>query len=229
MILADFLKAVGQLSDPRFRKVFWLGIALTLALLVAVYAILLWVIEALTRGPIFLPGGREITWIGDLLSLGSIFLMIFLSIFLMVPVASAITSLFLDDVAQAVEDRHYPGLPPVPRLPWSDVINDTAAFLALLIGANIVALVFFVLLPFAGPFIFYGVNGLLLGREYFQIAAMRREGRKGAKALRDRNTGTIWIAGCLMALPLTIPIVNLLVPILGAATFTHLYHRLKTR
>ena len=29
-----------------------------------------------------------------------------------------------------------------------------------------------------------------------------------------------------MAIPLTIPVVNLVVPILGAATFTHLFHRL---
>jgi len=229
MILADFLKAVGQLSDPRFRKVFWLGIALTFALLVAVYAVLLWAIEALTNDPIYLPGDREITWIGDLLSLGSFFLMIFLSVVLMVPVASAITSLFLDDVAQAVEERHYPGLPPVPRTPWTDVINDTAAFLGLLVAANLAAVLLYVMVPFAGPFIFYGLNGFLLGREYFQIAAMRREGRTGAKALRARNRGTIWIAGCLMALPLTIPLLNLLVPILGAATFTHLYHRVKAR
>jgi uncharacterized protein involved in cysteine biosynthesis len=70
------------------------------------------------------------------------------------------------------------------------------------------------------------MNGFLLGREYFQIAAMRREGREGAKALRKRHIGTIWLAGCLMALPLSIPVVNLLIPVLGAATFTHLYHRL---
>ena len=227
MILQDFQKALRQLSDPAFRRVFWLGIALTLALLVGVYALMLWGIQSLTNDPIFLPGDREIRWVGDLLSLGSIFLMLFLSIFLMVPVASAITSLFLDDVAQAVEARHYPGLPPAPRVPWTDAINDTFAFLALLIGANLAAVVAYVLLPFAGPLIFYGLNGFLLGREYFQIAAMRREGRAGAKALRARHRGTIWIAGCLMALPLTIPLVNLLVPILGAATFTHLYHRLK--
>ena len=30
----------------------------------------------------------------------------------------------------------------------------------------------------------------------------------------------------LMALPLSIPLVNLVIPILGAATFTHLFHRL---
>ena len=73
------------------------------------------------------------------------------------------------------------------------------------------------------------MNGFLLGREYFQVAAMRREGRSGAAALRRRHAGTIWLAGVLMALPLSIPLLNLFVPILGAATFTHLYHRLTGR
>ncbi|SLN72423.1 EI24 domain-containing protein [Roseisalinus antarcticus] len=227
MIFADFLKAVRQLSDPRFRRVFWLGIALTLALLVMVYALLLWVIQSVSDGALTLPDGRAITWVGDLLSIGSIFLMIVLSVVLMVPVASAITSLFLEDVAQAVEDRHYPGLPPAPGLSFSDGLRDTVNFLGTLLGANLVAIVLYVMLPFAAPFIFYALNGFLLGREYFQIAAMRREGRAGAKALRQKHILTIWFAGCLMAVPLTIPLVNVLVPILGAATFTHLYHRLR--
>jgi len=71
------------------------------------------------------------------------------------------------------------------------------------------------------------MNGWLLGREYFMGAAIRREGKQGARALARRHSGRIWLAGCLMAIPLTIPLVNLLIPVLGAATFTHLYHRLK--
>jgi CysZ protein len=51
-------------------------------------------------------------------------------------------------------------------------------------------------------------------------------GRKAAKALRKRHWLTVWWAGGLMAAPLSIPFVNLLVPVLGAATFTHLFHRL---
>ena len=58
------------------------------------------------------------------------------------------------------------------------------------------------------------------------LAAMRRVGRAGAKELRRAHTGTIWLAGTLMAIPLSIPLVNLLIPIIGAATFTHLYHNL---
>lgn len=229
MILADFAKALGQITDPRFARVFWTGIALTLALFVGTYAGFLWLIEWLTGEGVELPGVGTVTWIGDLLSWGSLFFMLFLSVVLMVPVASAITSLFLDDVAQAVEDRHYPQLPPVPRLSWGEQLTDTLQFLGVLIGANILALIAYVLLPVATPIIFYGLNGYLLGREYFQMAAMRREGRVRAKEIGRRHRAEIWIAGCLMAVPLSVPLVNLAIPILGAATFTHLYHRLARR
>jgi uncharacterized protein involved in cysteine biosynthesis len=37
---------------------------------------------------------------------------------------------------------------------------------------------------------------------------------------------TIWAAGILMAVPLSVPLLNLLVPVLGAATFTHITHAL---
>lgn len=227
MILTDFAKALAQLPDPRFRRVLWLGVGLTIALLVAAYAGLLWLIDALASDPITLPWVGQITWVGDLLGWGSLGLMLVLSVFLMIPVASAITSFFLEDVAEAVEATHYPALPPVPRTSLWDGLRDTVSFLGLMLVANLLAFTLYALFPPFAPLIFYTMNGFLLGREYFQVAAMRREGRAGAKALRRRHGATIWIAGILMALPLSIPLLNLFVPILGAATFTHLYHRLR--
>lgn len=224
MILASFFKALSQLPDPRFRSVLWRGIGLTIALLVGIYALLLMLIEWLTAEPIVMPGVGEVTWLGDLLGWGSLGLVIVMSIFLMVPVASAITSLFLDEVAQAVEDKHYTSLPEVPRISFWDGLRDTVNFLGVLIAANVFAFILYVIFPFAAIFIFYALNGFLLGREYFQLAAMRRIGRAKAKALRKQHSMTIWLAGCLMAIPLTFPLINLVIPILGAATFTHLYH-----
>ncbi|WP_084861374.1 EI24 domain-containing protein [Salibaculum halophilum] len=226
MILSDFAKALGQIGDPRFRRVLWWGVGLTLALLVAAYAGLLQLAAMADPGPVSLPFLGEITWIGDLLTWGSALFMLFLSVFLMIPVASAITSMFLDDVAQAVEDRHYPHLPPLGQQSLWDAFRDTINFLGVLIGANLLAFFAYAVLPFAAPLIFYGLNGFLLGREYFTVAAMRREGRAGAEAMRRANLPQIWMAGVLMALPLTVPLMNLFIPILGAATFTHLYHRL---
>lgn len=229
MILTAFLKTLGQIGDRRFRKVLLLGIGLTLALLVALYAGVLWLIQATVGETTVLPLIGEVTWVGDLLGAGSLLLMLTLSVFLMVPVASAITSIFLDEVAQAVEDRHYPGLPPISAVPFGEALKDTVNFLGILVGANLLALILYAIFtPFA-LFIFWGLNGYLLGMEYFQLAAMRREGRVAAKALRRRYRLTIWAAGTLMAMPLSVPLLNLVIPILGAATFTHIYHAIRQK
>ncbi len=229
MIFACALKAVGQIGDPRFRKVLLLGIGLTLALLVALYTGVLWLVQMAFGDSTALPLIGEVTWVGDLVSGASLLLMIVLSAFLMVPVASAITSMFLDEVAGAVEDRHYPDLPPARSVPFGEALRDTVNFLGVIIGANTLALIFYLIFaPFA-PLIFVALNGYLLGMEYFQLAAMRRIGRAGATELRRKHRITIWMAGILMALPLSVPILNLIVPILGAATFTHLYHAIRSR
>ncbi len=229
MIFAAFLKTLGQLGDPRFRRVLLLGIGLTLALLVVAYGAVMWLVQATVGDTTVLPLIGEVTWLGDLLSGASLFLMVVLSVFLMVPVASAITSLFLDDVAQAVEDRHYPGLAPVAGTGFGEALKDTVNFLGVIVVANMLALILYAIFtPFA-LFIFWGLNGYLLGMEYFTLAAMRREGRAAAHRLRKKNRLTIWAAGVLMAMPLSVPLLNLLIPILGAATFTHIYHTIRRR
>ncbi|WP_099827787.1 EI24 domain-containing protein [Oceaniglobus indicus] len=226
MILSDFWKALTQLGDPRFRRVLLLGLGLTVALLFAVYAVFLGVMNLLVPDSMILPGVGEVTWVDDLLSGASILVMLVASVFLMVPVASAFTSLFLDDVADAVDRRHYPHLPPGRHVSIGEGLRDSIGFMGILIAANIVALFVYVLTNVAAPLIFVTLNGYLLGREYFQLVAIRRMGRDEARALRRRHAGKIWVAGALMAVPLMIPLVNLLVPVLGAATFTHLFQRL---
>lgn len=229
IILNAFFAALGQMGDPRFRKVLFLGVGLTLALLVGTTFGFVWLVQFLIGPSVTLPWIGEITWLGDAAGVSSVLLMMVLSVFLMVPVASAFTSMFLDEVAQAVEDRHYPHLPPVPGVPFAEGLKDSLSFLGVLIAANLVALILYVIFAPLAPFIFWALNGFLLGREYFTLAAMRRLGRDGARKLRSKHSITIWMAGILMAVPLSVPLVNLLIPIIGAATFTHIYHQLSTR
>jgi uncharacterized protein involved in cysteine biosynthesis len=152
--------------------------------------------------------------------------MLVLSVVLMVPVAAAVVGFFLDDIAAAVEARHYPALPPVQPLGLSEQVADSARFLALVVAVNAVALVIYLTVPPLAPFVFWIVNGFLLGKEYFQLVAMRRLGRAGGLALAQRHFWRIWIAGTLMAIPLSVPLLNLVVPIVGVAVFTHQFHRL---
>ena len=203
-----------------------IGLALPVALLVAATSGFVWMVGWLTAARIDVPWLGTITWLDDVLTWASFFVFLVLSMFLMIPVASVITSMFLEDVAGAVEDRHYAHMPPAAGTSFGDGLVDTVNFLGVLVAANIVAIVLYVFLPFGTIFIFWGLNGFLLGREYFTLVAMRRVGRAQARLLRKEHVGTIWIAGTLMAIPLTIPLLNLGIPILGAATFTHIYHQL---
>ena len=226
MIFAAFFQALGQLGDRRFRRVVILGVLLALALLFAVYALFLQLVWWLSPDQIDLPVIGPVTGMDTLLGWTSVLFMIVLSIFLMVPVASAFTGLFLEDVADAVEDRHYPQLPPATPLSFAEGLRQSVNFLAVVIAVNLGALFLY---PFLGPAIplaFWAVNGFLLGREYFSLVALRRLPPSEVKAMRRRNRWTLWAAGTLMAAPLSVPILNLVIPVLGVATFTHLYHQL---
>lgn len=226
MIWNAFTRALGQWDDPRFRRVVLLGVGLTLALLVAVYALLVWAVQALAPDTLALPWIGEVGGIDTLVSIGSVFVMLGLSVFLMVPVASAFSGLFLDDIAQAVEARHYPDLPSARRMGLAEGMIASVNFLGVVILANLLALI---LWPFVGPFIplvFWAVNGWLLGQEYFTLVAYRHMDRASAKGLRRMHRATIWGAGILMAAPLSVPLLNLFIPVFGVATFTHIFHAL---
>lgn len=226
MIWSSFTLALSQMGDARFRRVLFLGLGLTVALLFAVYFGAVWAITGFLPDTVGLPFGYSIDGLHGLLEVGSAVVILLASTVLMVPVASAFSGFFLEDVAQAVEDRHYPMLPPPGRQSLLAMMMDNLGFFALILAVNLVGLVLYLL---SGPFlplVFWALNGFLLGREYFTLVALRRVGRDGARALRSRHFWTIWGAGILMAAPLSVPLVNLFIPVLGAATFTHLFHRL---
>lgn len=226
MILSAFLKAIGQLTDRRFLGVLAMGVGLTLGLLVGFYLGFVTLIGWLLPDSFTLPWIGEITWADTALSWAAVPVFLVLSAVLMVPVASAFMGIFLERVADAVEDVHYPGLPPARSVGVLEGLGDAAKFLGLVIAVNAVALIAYLLFAPVAPILFWVVNGILLGREYGQLVALRRGDAAQAKAFRRANSGTLFAAGVLMAVPLTIPVLNLLVPILGAATFTHLYHML---
>lgn len=229
MMFTDFARALGQLTDPRFRRVLLLGVGLTIALLAGVTVLFAWLVGFFLPDTVALPWIGDVNWIDSVASWATVVLMVVLSVVLMVPVAAAFTGIFLDDVAAAVEDRYYPGLPKVGAVPLLDTLRDSTSLILVTVGVNLVALILLFFVGPLAPVLFWMVNGYLLGREFFQMAAMRREGREGANRIRKRHSGQIWVAGTLMAVPLSVPIVNLLIPVIGAATFTHMYHRLAGR
>lgn len=224
-MIGDFLRALGQVFDRRFTGVLLRSIGLTVALLAAV-----------TVGAVFLTGflptSFDLPLIGEVstpfaaargLAIGA---MLLLSAFLMFPVAALFVGLYLDQIAQAVEARHYPDLPPARPMPMGEAMRSALWFMCVVIAVNLVGLIFYLLTGPLAPLIFWTVNGYLFGREYFELVALRRLHPPDMRSLRRRNGFQIWLSGALMAVPLSVPVVNLVVPVIGVATYTHMYHRL---
>jgi CysZ protein len=225
-LIPDLFRALGQMSDPRFTRVLLWALALTVGALALVFWAIVGGLGWLLPDTVTLPWIGEVGFVDNLLSWAAIGLMLALSVVLMVPTAAAVVGFFLDDVADAVEAKHYPDLPPVKEQPLSTQIADSARFLALVVAVNVLALVIYLTVAPLAPFIFWIVNGFLLGREYFQLVAIRRLPPEEVKALRSRNGARIWLAGTAMAIPMSVPFLNLFVPVVGVAVFTHQFHRI---
>lgn len=213
------------MDDARFRGVLLRSLGLTILLLAGFVYGIGWFLAWLIPGNLSLPWIGEITFLDNLGAGIGVGAGLILSVFLMIPVATIFIGAFLEQIAGAVEAKHYPELSPIEGAGWWDVLVDALRFFSLLVVVNLVALVLYLLFAPLAPFLFWAVNGYLLGREYFQLVAMRRLSRQKADALRKQHFAAIWLAGILMAIPLSIPVLNLIVPILSVATFTHQFHR----
>ncbi len=106
------------------------------------------------------------------------------------------------------------------------------ALAVLTIALNLLLLPLYLLFIFFPPLsfaLYYAVNGKLLGREYFEIVALRHMGGAAATDMRQRNSGKIWRTGAITAGLLTIPGLNLIAPIIGTAAMVHVFQKLTPR
>lgn len=141
------------------------------------------------------------------------------------PVAALFAGLFLDDIARAVEAKHYPADPPGKPVPfWRGLFVAFRLFLALVL-ITILLLPVSALLPGLGSFPGIVVNGWFLGREYFEQVALRHLPRKETDDLRRRKLPGILGDGFLIALLAAIPVVNLFAPLFGVALMVHEFKR----
>ena len=224
MLMLDALgKAVGQLTDPRLRRPIWLTLLISLVL-VALLVAGVWVV----LGEIRLLSIGWLDWVLTVLADAAALVVAWL---LFPAAASLVVSFFLDGVAEAVERRHYPELPPARRQPLAEQALGGLRFALVVLALNLVALPLYLaalLVPPLYLFVFYGLNGYLLGREYFELVALRRFDQRQVRSLRQACGGRAFLAGVVIAFLLTVPIVNLVAPIIATAFMVHLleaWHR----
>jgi CysZ protein len=150
------------------------------------------------------------------------------SVFLMPAVTAFVASFFVDEIAEEVERAHYPADAPGKALPFFMALGEGLKTALLSVVVYLCALPF-LLFGGAGLFILFFASAWLLGREYFELAAMRFRPVAEAKAFRKANRASVFTAGCLIALFVSIPILNLATPLFGTALMVHVHKRLSGR
>ena len=216
-MIADLLKALAQLSDPRFRRVVLLSCLLAALLLALLAAAAGWALGGLTG----------VGWLDLAAGLAGGAAALAAGAMLFPAAAAALQGLFLESAASAVEARHYPGLGPPNAQGWGETLRQTLFFAGAALGLNLLLLPVWLFAPPLGLLLFWLANGWLCGREYFEAGALRRLDADAVRALRRRHPLRVWLSGVAIAWMMTLPPVNLAAPAIGTAFMLHRFERLR--
>lgn len=214
-MIADALAALPQIFTPPFRRVLYKILALTLAILALVWIALDRFVIAYIAVPY--------PWLATMLSLlTGLGLFVGLA-FLVAPISSLVAGFFLDELAGEAEAETTGAVG--RALPAGQAVWLATKFAAVSLAVNMVALMVF-LLPGVNVAVFFVANGYLLGREYFELAALRYRSLGETHEMRRRHRFYIFLCGLMIAAFVVVPIVNLLTPLFGAALMVRIHQRL---
>jgi CysZ protein len=215
-MIDDVVQAFAQTFSPPLRRILLKAIALAVLLLLVLGVILQAVITQLAS----LPQPFEMA-----LAIATGLGLIAGAIYLMGPISSLIAALFLDDVAEEVERTSFPADPIGRALPIAQSIVLSMKFFGLVLLVNFIALLL-LLVPGINLVAFFVANGYLLGREYFELAAMRYRPVAEARALRRENAVRVFLAGLAIAGVVAVPFLNLITPIFAISLMVRVHKRL---
>ena len=225
-------KALAQMFSPPLRWVLLKSAGLALAMIVllaiALHRLLVWAASAganWAQDMFGISAPAPISILIWVVSVAAGVGIIVGSVFLMPAVTALVGSFFVDDIALEVERTHYPAAPVGRPLPLMQALVEG------LKTALLAVLVYLIALPFllfagAGLLIFFFASAYLLGREYFELAAMRHQPMAEAKRLRKTHQSTVFLAGMFIAAFVSIPIVNLATPLFAMAFMVHVHQRI---
>ncbi len=224
-MLSAIEKSFGQLFDPKLRWVVLKSLALALVLYVVLWLLMRWAGKSIPDIQISLFGATVSRWLTEAMR-WLVGLLAFAAPILLFPAFfGMMVGLFLDEVADAVEARHYPELGVARGTPIASGLWSGVKFLLLMLGVNLLLLPVYLLLLFIPPtglILFYAVNGHLTGAMYHEGVGLRRRTAGETKKLRAPDSGRVWMSGILTMLMGTVPFLNLLAPVVGTAMMVHI-------
>ncbi|WP_417462673.1 EI24 domain-containing protein [Kordiimonas sp.] len=222
MIGLAFNRTWQQLLHPKFRSVFFTAVLTAFATLSAlIYLLKIYWPTDLSYGYSWLE------WLDE----AGFWATVAVGSYVLFPaVVTMVMGFLTDKIALAVEEEYYPHRMGMRKVPAIEVVLGSVKLMLLMILVNLIALIPYILLLVTagtGTFLlFVAVNGFLLGREYFEMVAIRHMDARDVTRMRKRNSGKIFTVGALIAGLFAIPFLNILAPIIGTAVMTHIFQHL---
>jgi uncharacterized protein involved in cysteine biosynthesis len=220
-MLGSLLRAFTELFSPPLRAV--VGISLGIAVLAFT---VLWLAIALILAHTSMIGWPALDWVINLLGVVGVLL---LSWLLFPAVVTMVMGFFIERVASAVEAHAYPGRGPARRMAIRETLAVSLRLMLITVALNLLALPVYVLAPGINLFVFLGLNGYLLGREYFEVVALRRLDGDAVRTMRHRFGGRVFLGGVVIAGLFAVPFVNLAAPVVATAFMVHMFEGLLRR
>lgn len=215
-MLKDATDSLEDIVSQPFRRVMIKSLALTAAALA-----LAWLgLDRLAVHFVAVPP----SWLATLISWLIGISLVVGAVFLAAPVSSLVASLFLDEIAAHVEAEIDPFGPQGRPAPFVEATLAALRFFGLAVAVGIVTLVL-IFIPGVGLVAWLAANAYLLGREYFELAAMRFHSAVQARELRRRHAGFVFVYGAIIAVFVAVPMVNLLTPLFATTLMVRLHKR----
>jgi len=218
-MFTPILRAIGQLGDPRLLGVLVMSLALSAVCFFVLAAGCTWAVHHwITDNPAL--AGHNI--LGDIASAMGGVAAVVAAVWLFLPVAIAIGGMFQEPVCRAVERRWYPGLPPAAGTSMLAPVWDGLVLGLRMTLYSLAGLLVGLLIPGFGLPLGLLIAGWGLGRGMFASIAFRRMSRAEALAKYHSQRGAVLAQGIALALLGSVPLVNLLLPIVGPAAMVHM-------
>jgi uncharacterized protein involved in cysteine biosynthesis len=211
-LFSPMTRSLAQITDPTFLGVLAVSLVCSAAVFLLLHLAVLWAVHRALALSGWLAWGADV--------LGSIGASL-LALWLFLPLAAGIATLFIDRVARAVERRHYPTLPPAPGASLLAQLADALGLVWRILLMSVLALVLALLLPGIGLILAWAIGAYAIGRGLFMAVALRRFDHATAERMYIANRPVILVQGGIMALAGYLPGFNLLIPVLGTAAMIH--------
>jgi len=206
------------LLDPNMRIVFLKTVSISIIAVLSV-AMIIW--GLFNSVQIF-----ELNFLNKLISWAVGIILFITASAILGPLIAVLGSIYSEEIAHHVEKKHYPNRMGHRLVGVAESIKASGHLLLKSLTVNILLTPIYIVggfVPIISVLIFFGVNGYLLGREFFEIVASRHIGRGDRVLFWKANRGGSIFIGVIIVCLSTVPLLNLVSAMLGVIISTHFF------